>query len=486
MALSVGTGRAVKLLEEGKFDGAREVLRAAYARNPDDLKACLLLVDLEDRMGDPAAAARIVDGLLDRAGDNAKLLFRRGLLAMRTDHQHFSIAGEAERFFTLAAKADPLMAEAHLHRGLMVRIQTKQAEAAPFFRRAALVDPSAARPLHELAHALHQAEELEAAMRCLRRALVADPSHQAARKDLEDLEKALRVMSRRPMMARFPHQLSMVADIGATVRRHVLDRPYPDVLRADSTVVTFGSCFAGNVARALREAGVTARNTTMGEFVNSTTANRYYIDWVVNGADNEITRGIVDYHAGTPDFSSDREEHRRSLAESDIVVMTVGVAPGFFRRGTDELVMPRSSNFNLRAMLEECEFRTTTVDQNVSNILFILDQVRRINPESSIVITVSPVPLTVSFEYPSAFIADCVSKSTLRVAVDQVMRHGLERLVYWPSFEIVRWLGAYAPGMYGDEDGSTLHVSERVIDLIVSTFIEELSGGRLAKPGRDA
>ena len=67
--------------------------------------------------------------------------------------------------------------------------------------------------------------------------------------------------------------------------------------------------------------------------------------------------------------------------------------------------------------------------------------------------------------------ADCLSKATLRVAVEQLLQN-VDDCIYWPSFEIVRWLGTYIPGMYGDEDGSTRHVSERVVRTIIRSFLQ--------------
>jgi hypothetical protein len=36
---------------------------------------------------------------------------------------------------------------------------------------------------------------------------------------------------------------------------------------------------------------------------------------------------------------------------------------------------------------------------------------------------------------------------------------------------MVRWLGAYVPDMYGEEDGTTHHVSERVIRTVMRHFL---------------
>ena len=83
--------------------------------------------------------------------------------------------------------------------------------------------------------------------------------------------------------------------------------------------------------------------------------------------------------------------------------------------------------------------------------------------------------------HPSAVVADCVSKSVLRVAVDELLRQRPDNVYYWPSFEVIRWLGAYTGPMYGAEDNSTLHVSEAVIATQVDTFMEVFSRGSVAR-----
>ena len=96
----------------------------------------------------------------------------------------------------------------------------------------------------------------------------------------------------------------------------------------------------------------------------------------------------------------------------------------------------------------------------------------QVNPASKLVFTVSPIPLGVTFDYESVFVADCVSKSTLRAAVDEVIREAPSNVMYWPTFEVFRWLGAYTGPVYGADDGSSAHASEFVVNLIFKEFFE--------------
>ena len=107
--------------------------------------------------------------------------------------------------------------------------------------------------------------------------------------------------------------------------------------------------------------------------------------------------------------------------------------------------------------------------------------VRRIaGRQVKMVLTVSPVPLAGTTEFASAVIADCLSKSTLRLACHEVVTsEAAQGVVYWPSFEIVRWLGTHfgpsQPPVFGVEDGNMRHVSSWLIDVIIDMFLEHWS-----------
>jgi hypothetical protein len=96
---------------------------------------------------------------------------------------------------------------------------------------------------------------------------------------------------------------------------------------------------------------------------------------------------------------------------------------------------------------------------------------REANPNCKFVFSLPPVPLTSTLESRSAMEAACLSKAVLRGAIEQLLA-SMQGCIYWPSFEIVRWMGAYVPGKYGEEDGTTHHVSERVIRTIMRSILQ--------------
>jgi hypothetical protein len=163
-----------------------------------------------------------------------------------------------------------------------------------------------------------------------------------------------------------------------------------------------------------------------------------------------------------------------------VLILTLGVAPCFFDRETGAFgfVTGQLSPAVQRHLMSRYEMRMTSVAENVENIHAILASASRLAERPpKVVLTVSPVPLQATNEFHSAVIADCLSKSTLRLASHQAISETPEgQVVYWPSFEIVRWLGVHFgpahPLVYGADDTNSRHVSQWLVDLIVDLFLE--------------
>ena len=256
-----------------------------------------------------------------------------------------------------------------------------------------------------------------------------------------------------------------LSDLETAVQRYCLSHVDPSrlTITAASRVVTLGSCFAANLAQALNAEGVEAHNLTVGEFFNSSYANLELVEWLLGTASSA---GYDHLHH----FSGGKEKIAALLRQAQLIIYTVGVAPCFFEAATGKFVMPERSEAVLGAVRGKYIFRNTSVDENFENLRKIILLIRKENPNCKFVFSLSPVPLAATLENRSAMEADCLSKSILRVAVERLLQN-VDGCIYWPSFEIVRWLAAYIPGMYGEEDSSTRHVSERVVRTIIRAFL---------------
>ncbi len=238
---------------------------------------------------------------------------------------------------------------------------------------------------------------------------------------------------------------------------------------------TMGSCFARNLSRGLNDSGYASHHMEIAEHINTTFANRVFVDWL---ADGDIGKAISErlVELLPPDWSKERTLH--VIRHSNAFILTLGVAPAFFDRTTGDYVLPRPSALNSRALAEKYLYRTTSVQENVENVLHVIRFMRTISPSIKIIVTVSPVPLQASFEYESAVQADCLSKSTMRlVAQEVVYNSNIADIFYWPSFEIFRWAGSNSSNYFAADDGAAWHVSEEKVAGTIQAFIDMFSSG---------
>ena len=276
----------------------------------------------------------------------------------------------------------------------------------------------------------------------------------------------------------WPGRASAFSDARAIIQSSLL-RGYPQgerFIRPSTRFMALGSCFAANLAKRMRQAGREVFYEFVGEEVNSTYANRYFLQWIENGPENETTQLMEDA------FGSElRQRYLDAARDCDAFVFTLGVAPCFFHPDTGEFFFMNMTGITQSFLLSHFRQRMTNLEENARNLEIIIETIRRLCPnDPQIVLTVSPVPLAATAERESAVIADCLSKSTLRLACDQVMSGDTTgRLHYWPSFEVVRWLGpnfaGLQPPVYGAQDGKTRHVSPWIVDLIIDLFQETYS-----------
>ena len=245
----------------------------------------------------------------------------------------------------------------------------------------------------------------------------------------------------------------------------------PLLEKAATPVTTFGSCFAANLARMLKGAGVDATNLLIEESINSPLANRGFLEGLVDPAGFAHTARLEKTY-GTEFLGRARAQ----IAGAKVVVLTLGVAPAFFHVASGEFAFLE----DYRVLLAEGRvvMRTPPVAETKAVIGEVLALIRALNPSGRLYVTISPVPLIGTAELSSAVIADCVSKTTLRAALHEVLQEGgIADAHYWPSFEIVRWLGAHtALAAFGADDNASRHVSNWLVEMIVERFSRHLFG----------
>ena len=333
-------------------------------------------------------------------------------------------------------------------------------------------DPEIHRRVGEAHYFLGRRAEAQAAFES---ALALDPEMAEARSALSLLRSSDDNHSTPGQVRPWPTRRANFEDPRRLIAKYLLrGRPKDRFIAKGARFFAVGSCFAANLAHRLEGKGYPVHYEEIGEEVNSTFANRSLLDWIERGVIDEPTAVMDELYGPRV-----RERFHEGLRRCEVFVMTLGVAAAFFRDDTGAFAFaPLNTRLGGEAMFKRHRMRTSSVAENVENIAAIIASVRRIADQPPrIVLTVSPVPLSATNEHDSAITADALSKSTLRLACEEaVIAHAGDGVVYWPSFEMVRWLGAhYGPDhpAYAGDDDNTRHVSGWLVDLIVEFFLEE-------------
>lgn len=241
------------------------------------------------------------------------------------------------------------------------------------------------------------------------------------------------------------------------------------LISREDRIVAVGSCFALNLSYALTDLGMDAHALPFSEEINNTHVNRLLFEQLLEfdatGEDGTFQgQSIGDLH--------------RLIAGAKVLIFTCGTSVGFFKPDGSP-VIPGGEYSNINAVFfRENVARKITVAENTANLRSIVAAARKINPGIAIILTVSPVPLARAFDEDSAIVGDFLSKSTLRVAIDELMGDEEPGLYYWPSFEIAKWiLPHYGRELsealfFGADDGVSRHPSREMVSEIIGAFLK--------------
>ncbi len=220
----------------------------------------------------------------------------------------------------------------------------------------------------------------------------------------------------------------------------------PEPFISKSSVVTaFGSCFAMNISKWLLQNGYNVLGKKLnlnshlirfGEGIVNTFAIAEQLEWALEG--KSLSEGLW-FGSGKEIVLPDERVRRTTcelLQKTDVLIMTVGLSEIWYDKSSGRAFW--------RAIPEELfdeekhGFRLTTVEENTSNLERIVELRDAYMPDCKIVFTLSPIPLMATFRGISCISANTVSKSILRVALDNVISDGRPDVYYFPSFELIK------------------------------------------------
>jgi len=246
--------------------------------------------------------------------------------------------------------------------------------------------------------------------------------------------------------------------------------PDKKCLDKDSKVLTFGSCFANNLAIHLEKNSIETTALALPANLQNVFSVESFFKWIVENIKDDEYWQEYDGHSFNP--SDSRELFLQDVKNANAFVITLGLSEIWKDKLTDKIFW--------RAVPKEIydenrhSFELANVYDTVESIGNIVNNIRKVNEEAVIILTLSPVPLSATFRGISCIVADCVSKSIIRVAIDTYMTTHTkdQNIFYWPSYEIVKdVMTHYNKTSYGEDDGYHRHVNNSLVEKIINKFI---------------
>ncbi|PKR47894.1 GSCFA domain-containing protein [Thalassospira povalilytica] len=213
-----------------------------------------------------------------------------------------------------------------------------------------------------------------------------------------------------------------------------------------STVVTaFGSCFAQNISKWLLDNGYNVLGKKLnlnshiirfGEGLVNTFAIREQLEWAFENRSLEEGLWFGENKEIVLPDDDVRDATKTLLMKTETLIITVGLSEVWFDKVSGRAfwrTVP-AENFDN----ERHGFRLTTVEENRENLEKIVELRDRYIPDCNIIFTLSPIPLMATFRDINCISANTVSKSILRIALDDLMGEKHDRVYYFPSYELVK------------------------------------------------
>jgi GSCFA family len=265
-----------------------------------------------------------------------------------------------------------------------------------------------------------------------------------------------------------------VANVAAAELDPVVDVPF--LIGAHDKVATSGSCFAQHIGRYLRDSGLNYYVTEtanpiakpeialkMGYGVFTARYGNIYTSrqllqllrrafgkftpkedvWVespTNIIDPFRPNVQPDGFSSMLEFRTDRDAHLHHVREMfenlDVLVFTLGLTECWISR-EDGAVFPLCPGV-LGGTFDKKRhaFLNLDVEDVVADMTAFIAELRAVNPEARLILTVSPVPLIATAEPRHVLVSTVASKSILRVACEKIVKT-CKGVAYFPSYEIV-------------------------------------------------
>jgi hypothetical protein len=279
-------------------------------------------------------------------------------------------------------------------------------------------------------------------------------------------------------------------------------------IQLNQKVVTFGSCFAQHIGRALRARGfhwyitehappgMSQANQALFNYnlFSCRTGNIYTASllkqwvewalgersppeeyWLMNGRYFDPFRPAIEPEgfASLKEMLASRDyaiaAFRRSIAAARYFVFTLGLTESWFNaeKGYEYPMCPGTTAGAFDP--ERHVFKNQSFEYIRTHLLDALVKLRKFNNKLKVILTVSPVPLTATNSGRHVLMATMESKSILRSVAGQ-LRIGHWWIDYFPSYEII------SSPVFGGRffEANLRNVNKAGVDFVMDSFFADL------------
>lgn len=158
----------------------------------------------------------------------------------------------------------------------------------------------------------------------------------------------------------------------------------------------------------------------------------------------------------------------QGLCQADVVVLTLGLTEMWWDKDLGIALngAPYKMKNIVKSGVGRYEFRNASFEEVRSNLIEMINNLRKLNSSVKVLLTVSPVPLQRTFSGVDVIVANSHSKSLLRsVIADVESRYA--SVDYFPSYEIVSNSSRRFAWQHDQR-----HVNPKLIKKITQKFIE--------------
>lgn len=171
-----------------------------------------------------------------------------------------------------------------------------------------------------------------------------------------------------------------------------------------------------------------------------------------------------DMKSAEADLIDHINESKRVLTQLDVFIITLGMTEIFESKKRNIVLAFNSKGIPLE---DSFQFRTGEYSENLDNLTYIYNVLKKYNPSAKMIVMVSPMHTLGTYRDDlDSYTGSCLTKSILVSSSDKFVRENKDAY-YFPSYEIASILTPLL-GKNPYPDGH--HVSEEVIEDIFRTF----------------